>query len=313
VIYWRKDDFSKPDQQLQRGAEPDPRTSPGERGERLTRSFEGSAFLDDEDEVSMDNEEDRSSTIPTNLRLLLVIEQVAKAGVPVTPTEINSGIGLPKPTIHRLFKTLEEEGFLQHDLDGRTYSPGPRLRTMAGTILSSLRIRTARQAILRWLSREIGETCNIALPDRDAMKYIERVETEWPLRIQLPIGTRVPFYCTAGGKMYLSSLKKNHLKKYLEATDLDARTPNTITDPEALFDEIRDVARHGYSLDREEFMENMIALAVPIRDVNGRLMATLSFHAPTQRFDLQRALGFLGALREASENLSELVIDGEEA
>ncbi|MGI3212432.1 IclR family transcriptional regulator [Roseovarius tibetensis] len=256
-------------------------------------------------------EGDSKETIPTTLRLLLVIEQIAKAGVPVTPTHVNAAMGLPKPTIHRLFNTLEEEGFLQHDMDGRTYSPGPRLRSMAGGILSSLRIRTARQAILRRLSREIGETCNIALPDRDAMTYLERVETEWPLRIQLPIGTRVPFYCTASGKMYLASLARNHLKQYLTATDLKRRTPNTITDRDALMREIETVGAQGYALDREEFMENMIALAVPVLDVNGRLMVTLSFHAPSQRFDVDKTLACLQPLRDAADDLSKLVLDND--
>jgi len=259
----------------------------------------------------MDGHGDKPAAIPTNLRLLMVIEQIAKAGVPVTPTEVNAEIGLPKPTIHRLFNTLDEHGFLQRDLDGRTYSPGPRLRSMAGGILSSLRIRTARQGILKRLSREIGETCNIALPDRDAMTYLERIETEWPLRIQLPIGTRVPFYCTASGKMYLSTLARNHLERFVAATDLERRTPNTITDPQALLAEIEEVRRQGYALDREEFMEDMIALAVPILDINHRLMATLSFHAPMQRFDVDRALSCLGPLRVAAANLSKLVTDGD--
>jgi DNA-binding IclR family transcriptional regulator len=246
-------------------------------------------------------------TIPTNLRLLMVLEEVARAGLPVTPTEVNAALDLPKPTIHRLFATLEEEGFLQRDLDGRTYSPGPRLRTLAGGVLSSLRIRTARQAILKRLSREIGETCNIALPDRDAMIYIERVETEWPLRIQLPEGTRVPFHCTASGKMYLSSLARAHLQRYLGAAELTACTPNSITDPEGLKQEIATIRAQGYAQDREEFMRDMVALAVPIPDPHGRLMATLSFHAPTQRFDEGKSLHFLDALRSAATDLSLLV------
>ncbi|MDT8327109.1 MAG: IclR family transcriptional regulator [Roseovarius sp.] len=250
---------------------------------------------------------DKHDTIPTNLRLLLVIEEMARAGVPVTPTEVNAKLGLPKPTIHRLFVTLEEEGFVQRDLDGRSYSPGPRLRTMAGGILSSLRIRTARQAILQKLSREIGETCNIALPDRDAMLYVERVETEWPLRIQLQVGTRVPFYCTASGKMYLSSLVPAHLKRYLAATDLVARTPNTITDIDRLLIEIEEIREQGYSLDREEFLTDMIALAVPLRDTNNRLIATLSFHAPTQRFDIARALDYRAAMHATGRELSALI------
>ena len=250
---------------------------------------------------------DKHDTIPTNLRLLTVIEEMARAGVPVTPTEVNAKLGLPKPTIHRLFVTLEEEGFVQRDLDGRSYSPGPRLRTMAGGILSSLRIRTARQAILKKLSREVGETCNIALPDRDAMIYVERVETEWPLRIQLQVGTRVPFYCTASGKMYLSSLVPSHLKRYLAATDLVARTPNTITDIDRLLAEIETIREQGYSLDREEFLTDMIALAVPLWDINNRLMATLSFHAPTQRFDIARALEYCEAMYATGKELSALI------
>ncbi|MEJ6390508.1 IclR family transcriptional regulator [Gymnodinialimonas ulvae] len=256
--------------------------------------------------MGLDGEQPRDN-IPTNLRLLMVLEEVARAGVPVTPTDVNANLELPKPTIHRLFATLEEERFLQRDLDGRTYSPGPRLRTFAASILSSLRIRTARQAILKRLSREIGETCNIALPDRDAMLYLERVETEWPLRIQLPQGTRVPFHCTASGKMYLSSLAPNHLQRYLNATALTQKTENTITDRAALMAELAEVTRQGFSLDRAEFMEDMIALAVPIVEGNGRLMATLSFHAPTQRFDIDRALTHLDALRDAASELSLLI------
>ncbi|WP_116134255.1 IclR family transcriptional regulator [Tropicimonas sp. IMCC34043] len=250
---------------------------------------------------------ERTEAIPTNLRLLLVIEEIAKAGVPVTPTEVNHVIGLPKPTIHRLFSTLEIEGFLQRDPDGRSYSPGARLRAVAGGILSSQRIQTARIAILTRLSHDIGETCNVSLPDGDAMVYLERVETEWPLRIQLPVGTRVPIFCTAGGKMYLSSLRGAQVQRYLEAVELAPRTPNTITDPAILLEEIATIRRQGFALDREEFMEGMIAIAVPILDQNGRLMATLSCHAPNQRFDVARALSYLENLRQASKDLSALV------
>lgn len=249
----------------------------------------------------------KTDTIPTNLRLLLVIEELARVGVPVTPTAVNDVLGLPKPTIHRLFNTLEEEGFLQRDMDGRTYSPGPRLRTLAGGVLSSRRIRSVRQAILQKLSRDIGETCNIALPDRDAMTYIERVETEWPLRIQFPVGTRVPFYCTASGKMYLSSLDPNQLKIYLRSVELEAHTANTLTDQAALNAELSQVRAQGYALDREEFMDDMVAIAVPIYDSNRRLMATLSCHAPSQRFEIENAVAHLETLKSASQELSKLV------
>lgn len=249
----------------------------------------------------------KEGAIPTNLRLLSVLEAMAEAGVPVTPTEVNQSLGLPKPTIHRLFATLESEGFIQREIDGRGYSPGLRLRKMSSGILSSLRIRTARVAILTKLADEIGETCNIAIPDRDAMVYLDRVETKWPLRIQLPVGTRVPFYCTASGKMYLSSLDRRHLRNYVQSTQLDTHTSNTITSAEALIDEARKVRDLGYSTDNAEFMDDMVAVAVPIVDAHGRIVSTLSFHAPEPRLPLSEAVQHVDKLKAAAAQLSSLL------
>ncbi|MEP1933819.1 MAG: helix-turn-helix domain-containing protein, partial [Roseibium sp.] len=99
--------------------------------------------------------DERQGQIPTNLRVLLLLEEVANSGVPITPTEVNNKIGLPKPTVHRLFATMEREGFLQRDIDGKSYSPGPRLRRFSVNVLTSLRIRTARLAVLSALAEEI--------------------------------------------------------------------------------------------------------------------------------------------------------------
>ena len=261
--------------------------------------------------MSVAEQERKGETIPTNLRLPLVLEAVAQAGVPVTPTDINAQIGLPKPTIHRLFATLEAEGFLQRELDGRSYTAGRRLRKLSTNVLSSLRVRTARLTVLNALAEEIGETCNIAVPDRDAMIYLDRVETKWPLRIQLPIGTHVPFYCTASGKMYLSTLVNSHLERYLRAAKLQQKTPNTICDRSRLRDEIAQTRQRGYSQDAEEFMDGMIALAVPINDDQGRLVSTLSFHAPTMRLTLDQAIAHLPRMHKAATELARLVLEGE--
>jgi IclR family acetate operon transcriptional repressor len=255
----------------------------------------------------MDGPAAQEKGIPTTLRTLAILEEVARLGAPVTPTEVNQAIGLPKPTLHRLFASLEAEGYLMREIDGRSYTPGRRLRRMAANTLSSLRIRTARLAVLSRLADEIGETCNIATPDREGMTYLDRVETKWPLRIQLPVGTQVPFYCTASGKLYLSTLKAAHLERFLRAARLEQRTPATLTEPGALRRALQETRARGYSEDAEEFMEGMIALAVPIRDDCGRLAATLSFHAPKIRVSLTDARAYLPRLRAAAAELGRLL------
>ncbi|APE42103.1 ArsR family transcriptional regulator [Sulfitobacter alexandrii] len=256
----------------------------------------------------MDDVGEPEKAIPTNLRLLLLLEEIARVGSPMTPTAANEVLGLPKPTVHRLFHRLEQEGFLQRDIDGRSYSAGQRLRKLAVNVLSSSRVRTVRLSVLNALTEDVGETCNVAMPERDGMVYLDRVETKWPLRIQLPVGTTVPFHCTASGKMYLSTLAPRMLGKYLASAVLEPQTPRTLVDPDALHKAIEQVRERGYSTDDEEFMEGMVAVAVPIWDDQKRLMSTLSIHAPVQRVSIRDLEMHLDRLRTAASDLSEIVL-----
>lgn len=249
----------------------------------------------------------KQGQIPTNLRLLVLLEEVAKVGVPVTPSALKDNLNLPKPTLHRLFHTAEEAGFLQRDIDGRSYGPGPRLRKLSVDTLSSRRVRMVRLAVLRRVAEEIGETCNIATADRDGMVYLDRVETHWPLRIQLPVGTQVPFHCTASGKMYLSSLRNAYLDRFLDNLTLGRHAAGTMTEKAALRQAIIDTRRRGFSTDNEEFMDGMIAVAVPIRDTQDRLVSTLSVHAPVQRIGLDALVAKVNTLFGAAEELAELI------
>ena len=244
-----------------------------------------------------------------SMRHLLILEEVARVGVPVTPTEINRSIGMPKQTLHRLFASLEEEGFLQREHDGRSYSPGYRLRAMATGVMSSTHVRAARLAVMKALARNIGETCNLSVPGRHAMIYLDRVETDWPLRVQLPVGTEVPLHCTASGKLYLSTLSKSRLQRILNAGGFEKMTGHTMTDPHELAVEVERIRKAGYSQDNQEFMAGMVAIAVPVNDFHGRMVASLAFHAPTPRMSMEAALTHLGTLREAGNELSRIIID----
>lgn len=241
----------------------------------------------------------------------MIIETLTEAGVPLTSTAINDTLQLPKATIHRLCQRLEDEGWLRKDIDGKRYLPGHRLRRLAPGIINFATFAQARTAILRRLSEQIGETCNITIPEREGMRYLDRVETRWPLRVQLPIGGHVPFYCTASGKLYLSTLRKSqqlHLLKWLK---LDKRAPNTIVDRDALMEELARIRRNKLGIDNEELQEGMVAVAVPINDKKGRLAATLAVHGPMQRMSLDHAIAHAPLLRDAARELQAVMWDVE--
>ena len=154
---------------------------------------------------------------------------------------------------------------------------------------------------------EVGETCNIALPDGLQMIYAERVETKWPLRIQLPIGTRVPIHCTASGKLYLSSLAPTVLDRILRSIELTVHTARSIVCAEHLEAEVAKIRTRGYSTDDEEFIDGMVAVAVPIADQKGRFCAGLALHGPKFRTTLHMATDKLGALRRAARQIEDLM------
>lgn len=257
--------------------------------------------------MSKDLSENGHEQIPTNLRLLYLIEQIAREGAPMAPSALSTALGLPKPTIHRLLATAEDEGFLQRDLDGRSYGPGARMRKMSANTLSSQRVRTERLFVLKRLAESVGETCNLAAPGRYGMVYLDRVETHWPLRIQLPVGTQVPFHCTASGKMYLSSLRSDKLQRLLQSMPLEKMTERSIVDPEQLLAEVTKTRVRGYATDDQEFMDGMSAIAVPICDDRARLLTTLSIHAPVQRNNLNDLIQMVDSLNEGAQSLEMIV------
>lgn len=254
-----------------------------------------------------DLSDESKGQIPTNLRLLLLMEQIAQDGAPVSPGVLSAKLGLPKPTIHRLLATAEEECFLQRDLDGRSFGRGSRLRKLAANTLSSQRVRTERLMVLKKLAEDLGETCNLAAPGRYGMVYLDRVETHWPLRIQLPVGTQVPFHCTASGKMYLSSMRPEKLKRLLQSMPLEKKTARSIVTPKQLMSEIAVTRARGYSNDDQEFMDGMAAVAIPICDDRGRLLTMLSIHAPIQRHDLDDLTQSIDILRAGAKRMEEIV------
>lgn len=247
------------------------------------------------------------------MRALTILEEVALLGHPVTPTELNKELKLPKPTIHRLCATLEAAGFLKRALDGRRYTVGPRLRMMALSFLHTEEQQVLMRAVLERISKKVGETANISVPDQNRMQYIDRVETRWPLRVQFPVGSHVPLHCTSAGKMYLSSMRPAARTRLLQHLTLDKHAANTITDVDDLEADLAKISARGYSTDNEEFIDGMVAVAVPVSDGAGRLLATLSIFAPAVRISLDSAIGWVPDLRKAADDLTGVLTVTDEA
>lgn len=248
-----------------------------------------------------ENEPEKGSR---SIRALEIVEAIVAADRALGVSDLMAATGLPKATVHRLCALLEKEGFLSPDLSSKGMTLGHRIRDLALGVMSMEGGDAYRHRVLSDLSREIGETCNLNVPLGSEILYIDRVETEWPLRTQLPVGSRVPLHCTASGKLYLSSMPAAKRRDLIGALALESLTPNTITDAERLAEEVEAIRRAKVGTDNEEFVTGMVAAAVPITDNRGRMAAILAFHAPVIRMDMDKALSYVPALQRAAAKLS---------
>lgn len=239
-------------------------------------------------------------------RVMEIIEAVSEAQRPPSPADLAFLLDIPKPSIHRLLQQLQAEGYVQVNMRGLVV-PGERMVTIARGVLYTSRHKALRQAILRRLSAEVDETCGISIPDGLDMVYYDRVQSHWPLQIHLPSGTHSPVWCTASGKLYLSSIPRPRRTRIIESLPLQRMTHRTLTDPDALEIALQDIARTELGIDDEEFIPGMVAVSVPIKDAQGRSFAYLYVHAPTLRKSIDELRACEPAMRRAAQDLAALI------
>src|SRR5690606_20728611 len=185
--------------------------------------------------------------------------------------------------------------------NGRRYTPAPRLLRLAESTLVAGTQHGVRHAVLRQLVADIGESCNLtALSGADVI-YLDRVESAFPLRMELKPGTRVPIHCSASGKLFLAHLPAPRCTALMDALPLTRHTATTLTSRTELENELAQIKRQGYAVDAEEFVDGLVCVAVPVTPPGTRsVRCAVALQAPAARTSLQQMLLHVPRLKEAA-------------
>jgi DNA-binding IclR family transcriptional regulator len=143
----------------------------------------------------------------------------------------------------------------------------------------------ARQK-LRELLETTGETVQLGIIDHQSVLYIYEMESRRAIRMAAAVGARAPLHCTAVGKVLLASQPEDYVKQVLEL-GLKAYTPKTITKNEELLEALAEVQQHDYATDDEESETGLRAIASPVRNHMGQVIAAVGLAAPVQRMNKQ--------------------------
>lgn len=233
-----------------------------------------------------------------------IIEIVASARQPLSMPEIVRATGLTKPTAHRITALLCDMGLLERDPVLGGFVEGRRLLSLSLDALQASAPRSLRHAVLKSVSDETGETCNLGVLAGPEVVYIDRVEAKWPLGLRFEAGSRVPAHCTAIGKLLLALLQPRERKSVVATLPLVRYTSRTITDTDRLLEELDRIAHTGISVDNGEFIDGVVCVAVPVVTQSGRVIGGIAVSAPEARVSLDQALGFVGVMRAGAARLS---------
>jgi IclR family acetate operon transcriptional repressor len=247
---------------------------------------------------------DIAGATSSTLKAFGVLEVLVRAGRAVTLSELMQATELPKPTLHRTLALFEEAGFLAREPGGRAYIIGDRLSQFGLDVLRNDGAATERRTVLRRAVSEIGESCNLAVLHKGALIYLDRIEVEWPLRLQIPVGgVAIPPHCCASGKLLLAYRPLAERQRLLELMALQRFTERTITDRQMLASEFDRIVSSGYAVDNEEYVLGVACVAVPVRNRHAEVIASVAVQGATARLPLMRAIEFVPRLQAAAADI----------
>jgi IclR family transcriptional regulator, pca regulon regulatory protein len=215
-------------------------------------------------------------------------------------------LDLTRSTTHRYVATLASLGFLEQDDSTRKYRLGPRVLDLGFSMLGSLELREIAAPHLRKLTETTGHTSNLAIRDDADVILIDRVRgrpgRHHHLEFTLHVGSRLPVYCSATGKVLLASLPRPDLDRLLGRIELVQRGPRTLTTKRALLAELERVRRTGVAVNDEELDSALRSIAAPVRARSGEVVAAVNVSIPWSPVAMSELAAELAPTLQATAN-----------
>lgn len=244
-------------------------------------------------------------------RALVILEYLGTQTKEVGVRELGQAIGLSKSSVHRILQTLRARGFVKWNPDNARYSLGIKAFEVGCGILRSMEAHTVAKPYLEQLAASLGETVFLGVVDDAEIVYLDKADGRRSVKMYADIGSRRPLHSTAIGKALMAHLERAEIDRIISAKPLTRFTSNTITDPEALRQELEKVRRQGYAEDNEETEEGLYCVGAPLFNFSGKPVASISVAVPKLgQQALQKERLIRGIVEKAQEISGKLGYSG---
>jgi IclR family transcriptional regulator, pca regulon regulatory protein len=220
--------------------------------------------------------------------------------------ELAAAAGMTISSAQRSIHTLLRVGYLRRDARLRRWVLTPRALSLTEAYLSGHTLLEHATAHLIALNQASGESVSLSEPDGNDMVFIARFPSLQPFHIHMPVGRRLPMYCTASGRAYLSALPAAAARRILTRSRLAAHTSQTLTDLQQIWKRIDAARESGYAWSDQEYYRGDVTIAAPVLGEDGQPLAAVNISAPTSRWTLAQLRAKLSPLLLQSAQAASL-------
>lgn len=239
-------------------------------------------------------------------RALLLLEYItAHPEKKLTLTELAEVMELDKSSVFRILTTLSRHGLVRQEEGKKIYRPGFGIFGLASSIYEQMKLPAVVSPFLREIARKTSENAHLAVRSGTQAVFIDREQGTNRILTNTNIGDTEELYCTAVGKCLICDFSREELNILFSRRRLKRFTELTITDLNALSRELGEVKAKGYAVDMEEFEANVVCLACPIMNYQGKIIAAIGISGTKDRGlpDLERNIGIVREAAAAINNL----------
>ncbi len=243
-----------------------------------------------------------SSAVQSVGRALTILEVLAN-GPELGVTELGRRLGVHKATASRLVATLAEHGLVEQNPVTDKYRLGFGVVRLAAVATAGLDVVRQSRPVLEQLAEVTRETVNLAVLDGDQVVNIDQIAAPHLVVNVNWVGKRTPLHCTSNGKVLLAHLPQRERARLLRGR-LERLTPKTIVDKGVLVSQLLDAEVRGYASTVEELEVGLNAVAAPVRDSSGGVIAAVSVSGPAYRLGRARLPEAGRQARDAAAEIS---------
>ena len=235
----------------------------------------------------MSNTSTRDGGVQSVDRAITVLEILARKGE-AGVSEIAAEIDVHKSTAFRLLGALEGRGLVEQSADRGKYHLGFGLIPLAGAVTDNLDVTRQGRAVCGELAAELGETINVAVLQQHWAVNVDQARGPSTVATHNWIGKLTPLHCTSSGKVLLAAISPGRRSALLDASGMPRFTHRTVVERDRLDAELELVGQRGHAAAVEEFEVGLNAVAAPVLDRSGEVIAAVSVSGPSYRLDEAR-------------------------